>query len=221
MNKTMSAIKGAIYALLFMTTASLFASILDTRGDETTHVHFDILKVDNTLRWNLSVLPDPSKGLMAHADTAQYSTHSSGSDNLNVDTISLNDSGDYGTINIDELDFHNTPFLTVDGSLVEKYVFNILTYDTDNGDHLPDVQTTHKYVTGINDGQVSDLVFSSDAPPEGQPYYSIEIERDTTRVHDERKVRDFLVLTRSEPLLPPLTPSPAREYNDHQSGASI
>ncbi|GHU12153.1 hypothetical protein FACS189449_05260 [Alphaproteobacteria bacterium] len=77
-------------------------------------------------------------------------------------------------------------------------MFNILTYNNisnaNDAGKLIDVQTTYKYVTGINTGQGSRLVFSSDPPTGGQPYYSIDIVRDTTKVHDEHAVRDFLEL---------------------------
>ncbi|GHU12151.1 hypothetical protein FACS189449_05250 [Alphaproteobacteria bacterium] len=100
MNKTMSVIKGAIYALLFMTTASLFALTLDARNAGITNIHFDSLTFNNLWHWNLSLSPDPSKGLNAYADVAQYFTHCSGSDNLDIDTIAPNDSGSNGAIDL-------------------------------------------------------------------------------------------------------------------------
>ncbi|GHU18054.1 hypothetical protein FACS189472_05810 [Alphaproteobacteria bacterium] len=157
------------------------------------------LTLIDTMDWNLDIMPQPGHAPVA---TNSYFAEKSPSDNLSLGQLVYSNHA----ININELNIEQSPFSpTSDGSLVEKYVFELLRYDIGNGANqtplahlIPVSNVTTKYKCITNTGPEGNIVanglnlFTAATPPEDVDYYSIAIERDSM---NPGTVRDFLVLT--------------------------
>ncbi|GHT91611.1 hypothetical protein FACS1894122_04310 [Alphaproteobacteria bacterium] len=190
-------------------------SIEDNDGNYAgvVNVNVEKLKINEYMNWNLNIKPDISKnGLICDPDNrdhdvAQYLAQSSPSDNLNIRDVELNNGGEHGKIVLNMLNFQESPFKPNEDSLVEKYVFNVMTCAEGSSiTRTPELSSAYTYITGNIGDSVENMVIHNDhTPPAGLNYYSLRTMLDNTT--HSNTVLGFLVLELEKPDGDPEYPS--------------